>query len=321
MPQSEATQRPPIVLIANDYEWSGRSLETVLTPRGFGVIRAFTGMQALDTARHSQPDALIVDARLPDISGVELCQRLRSEGVAGKCTPIIITSSGRLTREQVVSALAAGAWDVCHYPLDSEMLALRLETFVSAKRESDRIRDEGLIDPATGFYNLRGLVRRGRELAAEALRMKAPLACVAISPVNQPDAGGELDGIASSTGLGTTRELAKALLRCVRGSDVVGHVGRAEFAVIARNANSEGAERLLSRLQASIASEPIMADRVGGVPAIRANYFAVSNYAETALDTLEMLERASIGLRAESATMSRSAVDPAAAPAQSPPVS
>ena len=39
---------PPIVLVANDQEWSARSLESVLGPHGFATVRAFTGRQALE---------------------------------------------------------------------------------------------------------------------------------------------------------------------------------------------------------------------------------------------------------------------------------
>ena len=41
----------PLVLIANDQEWSARSLESILGPNGYAVIRAYTGQQALERAR------------------------------------------------------------------------------------------------------------------------------------------------------------------------------------------------------------------------------------------------------------------------------
>ena len=38
----------PLVLIANDQEWSARSLESILGPSGYSVVRAYTGQQALE---------------------------------------------------------------------------------------------------------------------------------------------------------------------------------------------------------------------------------------------------------------------------------
>ena len=318
MPETEATRRPPLILIANDYEWWGRSLETILTPRGYAVIRAFTGAQALHTARTSQLDAVILEARLPGVSGIALCRSLREDGIVGKSTPIIITSSGRMTHDEVVAALSAGAWAVCHYPLDGEMLALHLETFVAAKREADRAREESLVDSTTGFYSMRGLVRRGREIAAEALRGHSPLACVAVAPADLP-ADTERRERSGDAAPRATALLGQALLRSVRASDVVGHLGRGEFAIIARNTDSEGAERLTNRMRATLAAGPGVSDVPAPDFAIRANYFAVADYAEAALDPVEMLERASLGLHGAPAM--RNSIAPSSEAPQSPPVS
>jgi GGDEF domain-containing protein len=100
---------------------------------------------------------------------------------------------------------------------------------------------------------------------------------------------------------------------------VVGHLGRGEFAIIARNTSAEGAERLTRRMKASLAAERAAADLPPSDFTIRANYVAVSDYAETALDTLEMLERASAGLHGGALT--GLSADFATEPAQSPPVS
>ena len=75
MPTLDST--PPLVLIASDQEWSGRSLETIIGPRGYGVVRAHTGQQVLETVRTTHVDLLILDTRLPDVDGIQLCRRLR----------------------------------------------------------------------------------------------------------------------------------------------------------------------------------------------------------------------------------------------------
>ena len=52
MPDRDMSQRPPLVLIANDQEWSARSLESILAPNGYAVLRAYTGIQALGARPH-----------------------------------------------------------------------------------------------------------------------------------------------------------------------------------------------------------------------------------------------------------------------------
>src|SRR5919197_254684 len=67
MSASNRPSRPPVVLIASDQEWAARSLETVLGPRGYAVLRAGTGQRALELARIARPDAYIIDAGMSDI--------------------------------------------------------------------------------------------------------------------------------------------------------------------------------------------------------------------------------------------------------------
>ena len=50
MPEREKARHAPLVLIANDQEWSARSLESILVPKGYEVVRAYTGRQALEQA-------------------------------------------------------------------------------------------------------------------------------------------------------------------------------------------------------------------------------------------------------------------------------
>src|SRR5688572_22362845 len=98
---------PPLVLLANDQEWSARSMESVLGPQGFASVRAYTGRQALELARRVNPDVILLDAGMPDISGVEICQRLREDPEFPRSTPIVITTAGPASRAQRLEALRA----------------------------------------------------------------------------------------------------------------------------------------------------------------------------------------------------------------------
>jgi two-component system cell cycle response regulator len=172
MPDRDMSQRPPLVLIANDQEWSARSLESILAPNGYAVLRAYTGIQALERARTARPDLVILDAQMPDVHGVDVCRELRSDPRFSATTPIIITTAGPSGRTQRLEAYRAGAWEFLGQPLDGEALLLKLETFLKSKLEVDRIRDENLLDHPSGLYNMRGLSRRAREIGSEAVRLR-----------------------------------------------------------------------------------------------------------------------------------------------------
>jgi PleD family two-component response regulator len=180
---SEPLSRSPVVLIANAHEWSARSLDSILVPKGYSVVRALTDGEALERARLVQPDLVILDVGLPETGGIELCRALRAESSISSAMPILLTSSGPITRDVRVAALRAGAWECVSFPLDAEVLLLKVDTFCEAKARSEAaVQEPSLVDPVTGFYTEQGLLGRVRDLAAESARLGRPLSCVAIGP-------------------------------------------------------------------------------------------------------------------------------------------
>lgn len=281
---------PPLVLLANDQEWSARSLESVLGPQGFASVRAYTGRQALELARRVHPDAVIVDAGMPDISGIEICQRLREDLEFPRSTPIVVTTSGPASRAQRLEALRAGAWEFLSQPIDAESLLLKLEHYVQARREIDRSREESLLDPATGLYNARGLARRAREIGADATRRRAPLACVALSPALDAERETELDPR-------LVEHVADLCRRTARSSDAVGRLGRSEFAIIAPATDQHGARRLVERLKDQVEALPLTLDGTPHRVRFKAGYYAVSDFSQSSVDAVELLLRASSAIR------------------------
>lgn len=288
--------RPPLVLVANDQEWSARSLESILAPNGFTVLRAYTGQQALQRARTASPDLIILDAQMPDIHGTEVCRQLREDPRMSSAIPIIITTAGPSGRAQRLEAYRAGAWEFLGQPLDGEALLLKLQTFLKPKQEVDRILDENLLDHSTGLYNMRGLSKRAREIGSDAFRRHHSLACVVFAPDVAP--GLENDAVA----IELARRLAERVGEVVRGhgrvSDATGRVGPIEFAVIAPATSADGAERLVARLGASVEAAPPV-DVNGSTVKLRlkAGYCAVPDYSQSSIDAIEMLLRATTALR------------------------
>lgn len=296
MQTSDAPSRPPLVLIANDQEWSARSLESIMGPLGYAVLRAYNGRQALDLARSILPDVIILDAHMPDINGVEICAELRADPRVGGATPIIITTSGAGRRAERMAAYAAGAWEFVSQPLDGELLLLKLATWVKAKREVDRVRNDSLLDEPTGLYNMRGLARRAREIGAEAYRHQHSLACVAFAP--EPEESADVGaGMAEEIASRVIDHLAQLCRRAGRLSDAIGRLGPAEFAIVAPATEGKGAVRLVERLQETLRESPMTVGGEERTVKIRAGYCAVPDYATSSVDAVEMLLRAAATLR------------------------
>jgi diguanylate cyclase (GGDEF)-like protein len=284
----------PLVLIANDQEWSARSLESILAPKGYSVVRAYTGQQALDRARAAQPDLIILDAQMPDMHGFDVCRALRADPRFGATTPIVITTAGPSGRTQRLEAYRAGAWEFLGQPLDGDALLLKLETFLAAKQATDTLREQSLLDHATGLYNMRGLARRAREIGAEALRRHEPLACVVFTPEAEVNGSGdppaeEVERIALRV-----RDIVRTRGRT---ADAIGRLGTGEFAVIAPGTGGEGAVKLVARLSATIEAEPLAVRGGDRRIMVRAGYCAVPDFSAASVDAVELLLRATTALR------------------------
>jgi two-component system alkaline phosphatase synthesis response regulator PhoP len=68
------------ILIVEDERAIARGLEYGLTQEGFTVLSAENGQRALDLARAQDPKLILLDLRLPDISGFDVLRQLRAEG-------------------------------------------------------------------------------------------------------------------------------------------------------------------------------------------------------------------------------------------------
>ncbi|MBA3317033.1 MAG: response regulator [Gemmatimonadales bacterium] len=294
MADRDRTPNAPLVLIANDQEWSARSLESILGPNGYSVVRAYTGQQALERARTSQPDLIILDAQMPDMHGFEVCRTLRNDPRFSATTPIVITTSGPSGRTQRLEAYRAGAWEFLGQPLDGEALLLKLNTYLQCKREVDGLREENLLDPGTGLYNMRGLSRRAREIGAEAFRRRDPVACVVFAPDTDEDEG---ETQQDDEARRMSDQVALLFRQAGRASDAIGRLGQSEYGVIAPATGPDAAVRMVRRLGGAIESSPIPVRGGEKTLRLRAGYCAVPDFAESSVDAVELLLRATTALR------------------------
>jgi DNA-binding response OmpR family regulator len=155
MANPDKASNAPLVLIANDQEWSARSLESILGPNGYAVLRAYTGRQAVELAHSAQPDAVILEIRMPDMDGLEVCQRIQRDG----WTPVLMLTA-RTEEADKVAGFAVGADDYLTKPFSLRELAARVQAIL---RRRERI--EGSADGAP--IERHGLLVDGRRRLVE----------------------------------------------------------------------------------------------------------------------------------------------------------
>lgn len=111
----------PQILVIDDEQQILRALRTILGQQNYQVNVTGTGEEGLALATATQPDMIILDLGLPDITGVEVCKRLRE----WTDLPVIVLSAHDSEAEKV-AALDAGADDYLTKPFGVDELLARV---------------------------------------------------------------------------------------------------------------------------------------------------------------------------------------------------
>src|SRR6202007_9211 len=110
-------------LVVDDSPVARKLVEHALPAEQFRVLPAKTGLEALDLFALHRPGLVITDWLMPDLSGIELCQRLRTSFKDSFTYIILLTSVSE--KSNVVKGLQAGADDYLTKPFDAEELLAR----------------------------------------------------------------------------------------------------------------------------------------------------------------------------------------------------
>ena len=122
----------PKILIVEDEKKIARFLELELRHEGYEVLTAFDGRSGLETALEADPDLLILDLMLPELSGIEVCRRLRHTSDL----PIIMLTAKDDVSDKVMG-LDMGADDYMTKPFAIEELLARIRVALKKHRARD----------------------------------------------------------------------------------------------------------------------------------------------------------------------------------------
>ena len=164
MPFSES-----VILNVDDSEGARYAKSRVLTRAGFKVIEAASGSAALYRAREDKPDLVLLDVKLPDINGMEVCRLLKADP-ATRAILVLQTSASYIGIGDKIRALEGGADNYLFEPIEPEELVanvkalLRLGQVERELRDVDRRKDEFLATLAHELRNPLGPIRTAVEL-------------------------------------------------------------------------------------------------------------------------------------------------------------
>lgn len=123
-----ATQPRPTVLVVEDNDDSLFMLKNVLTRKGYRVVEAWDGKQAVEVAEAEELDLVLLDLQLPRLNGLGVIHRLRQNSKLQNVPVVIIT--GQDPEKYRSSAIAEGCDDFLVKPIDFDRLDAVLDYYV-----------------------------------------------------------------------------------------------------------------------------------------------------------------------------------------------
>src|SRR6202049_1502708 len=150
------------VLVVDDSPIYRKLVEQSLSQEHCKVLIAKNGRQALDLFAEHRPALVITDWTMPDISGLELCRRIRAEVQTFYAYVILLT--GNTDKEEVIEGLAAGADDYLTKPFHPGELHARVKVgrriadlHQQLQAKNRELEEMALTDPLTGLPNRRAI--------------------------------------------------------------------------------------------------------------------------------------------------------------------
>jgi two-component system, cell cycle sensor histidine kinase and response regulator CckA len=127
------------VLVVDDVSANIAVLTWMLAHQGYTVISATSGRQALEMVADEMPDVILLDVSMPEMSGIEVCQKLKADPYL-RLIPIILVTA-LTSDEDLVSGLNAGADDYIAKPVTRQVLSARLRSALRIKAVYDELGD------------------------------------------------------------------------------------------------------------------------------------------------------------------------------------
>ncbi len=136
MSRDALSEQQITILAVDDLPQNLRLLDAVLSPRGYRVLTANSGEEALEMLPASGADLVLLDILMPGIDGYEVCRRIRTTAGFEFLPVVMITASGD---QEKVRAIEAGADDFVSKPLNQGELLARVASLARVKRYQDTI--------------------------------------------------------------------------------------------------------------------------------------------------------------------------------------
>lgn len=136
------------ILVVDDIEANRRLLQAKLEAQYHSVILASSGPDALEKARTTDPEIILLDVMMPGMDGYEVCRRLKADPVTAHIPVVMVTALS--DTEDRVRGLDAGAEDFLTKPVDDFLLTSRINTLMRYNAVTSELRQREASGLKTG---------------------------------------------------------------------------------------------------------------------------------------------------------------------------
>ena len=254
---ADTGKQPTEVLVVDDSPVARKLVEHALDKDRYVLLSAKTGAEALELFAEHKPGIVITDWLMPDLSGLQLCERIRTE--FGSRFTYIIILTGVSEKSKVVKGLQAGADDYVTKPFNAEELSARVDAgrrIVQLHREIEAknlmLQQLALTDSLTNLPNRRAIEEWGKRQLTGALRHKFPFWIVMVD-VDQFKTVNDTFG--HDAGDTVLRSFAEIIQRNSRQCDICGRIGGDEFMLVMTFTDQAGVRVAVERLRAQLEAQ------------------------------------------------------------------
>ena len=205
------------------------------------------GRAGLEAAKSQNPDLILLDLDMPDMTGFDVCRILKAD--PDLCMIPVLFLSGSGTSDDKVRGLDLGAVDYITKPFDDFELRARVRAAIRTKQLQDLLIEHAHIDPLTALPNRRALMDRLQMEWARMQRHGGELSFIMADIDYFKQAN---DTYGHSVGDKVLQEVARTIARQCRESDLPARYGGDEFAVVVPNEAISGAVHLAERCRQEI---------------------------------------------------------------------
>lgn len=128
----------PIILNVDDHEASRYALTRILRRAEFVVKEAGSGQETLEIVRSEHPDLVLLDVNLPDINGIEVCRRIKSDSATAHIPVLHVSASSVATHDQV-RGLEGGAEAYLVEPVSPDVLVATIRAILRTSKAEEEL--------------------------------------------------------------------------------------------------------------------------------------------------------------------------------------